>query len=360
MSHHELSDNELEPLSSASRNHNTIENAMKIVCTFVGVALLIIASPVVPLFSQELAASPDQSPHTAQFINVGDNVNLEVLDWGGSGRPLVLLAGLGGTAHIFDKFALKLNAAYHVYGITRRGFGASNAPVPSIPNYSADRLGDDVLDVIESLKLKRPVLVGHSIAGEELSSVGSRYPEKVAGLIYLDSGYSYAYYDPSRGDLWIDSVELRKKLAQLIPGRTSQSSKQVVEDLLQAIPQFEKTLLEWHHTLEAMPMPPTPVMPGLTPAQAILEGQRKYSSIRVPILAIYAIPHDFGPATKDPDARAAAEARDLVYSGAQAKAFESGMANAHVIRLPHASHLIFRSNESDVLREMRAFLASLD
>src|SRR5258707_4207643 len=30
-----------------------------------------------------------------------------VLDWGGSGRPVVLLAGLGFTAHVFDGFAEK-------------------------------------------------------------------------------------------------------------------------------------------------------------------------------------------------------------------------------------------------------------
>lgn len=68
-----------------------------------------------------------------------------------------------------------------------------------------------MLAVIESLKLPRPVLVGHSIAGEELSSVASRHPERVAGLVYLDAAYSYAYYDRSRGDAWIDSVELRRK-----------------------------------------------------------------------------------------------------------------------------------------------------
>jgi non-heme chloroperoxidase len=53
-----------------------------------------------------------------QFITVGKNVKLEVLDWGGSGRPLVLLAGVGNTAHIFDKFATKLATSYHVYGIS--------------------------------------------------------------------------------------------------------------------------------------------------------------------------------------------------------------------------------------------------
>jgi non-heme chloroperoxidase len=62
----------------------------------------------------------DPSPHRIQFIAVEKNIKLEVLDWGGPGRPFVLLAGLGSTAHIFDKFAPKLSSAYHVYGITRR------------------------------------------------------------------------------------------------------------------------------------------------------------------------------------------------------------------------------------------------
>lgn len=119
--------------------------------------------------------SPDPSPHIVQLITVDDNVQLEVLDWGGTGRPVVLLAGLGNTAHIFDEFAPKLVGGYHVMGITRRGYGASSAPPAG---YSADRLGDDVLAVVKSLKLTRPVLVGHSIGGEELSSVGSRFPKR--------------------------------------------------------------------------------------------------------------------------------------------------------------------------------------
>src|ERR1019366_2274860 len=50
------------------------------------------------------------------------------LDWGGVGRPVVLLSGLGNTAHVFDEFAPKLAVGFHVYGVTRRGFGASSIP----------------------------------------------------------------------------------------------------------------------------------------------------------------------------------------------------------------------------------------
>ena len=116
-------------------------------------AVLFLVSITGRLLAQQPLPWHDPSPHSIQFVSVDDNVKLELLDWGGSGRPVVLLAGLGNDAHVFDKFALKLTAAFHVYGITRRGFGASSAPSAG---YSADRLGDDVLAVIDSLKLNRP------------------------------------------------------------------------------------------------------------------------------------------------------------------------------------------------------------
>src|ERR1700719_793774 len=112
--------------------------------------------------AQQGAPWHDPSPHKVQFVTVEKDVKLEVLDWGGTGRPIVLLAGLGNTAHVFDDFAPKLATGFHVYGITRRGFGASSVPASG---YDADRLGDDVLAVLDSLKLTRPVLAGHSYAG---------------------------------------------------------------------------------------------------------------------------------------------------------------------------------------------------
>jgi non-heme chloroperoxidase len=161
------------------------------------------------LAAQQSAPWHDPSPHSTQFVSVDGNVKLEVLDWGGSGTPLVFLSGLGQTAHIFDDFAPKLNSEFHVYGITRRGYGNSSVPDSG---YSADRLSDDVVAVLDALKLDRPVLVGHSIAGEEMSSIASRHPGRVAGLIYLDAGYPYAFYDQTHGNFIVDLQDLREKL----------------------------------------------------------------------------------------------------------------------------------------------------
>ena len=123
-------------------------------------------------------------------------------------------SGTRNTAHVFDDFAPKPTSEYHVYGITRRGYGASSVPSDG---YSATQLGNDVLAVLDVLSFDRPVLVGHSIAAEELSSAGSRFPKRIAGLIYVDAAYAYAYYDNSRGDLRIDTNELRNSLERLTP-----------------------------------------------------------------------------------------------------------------------------------------------
>jgi non-heme chloroperoxidase len=311
--------------------------------------------------TKETAWPMDTSSHTVTFIAVADNVTLEVLDWGGSGRPVVLLAGLGSTAHAFDKFAPKLALSYHVYGITRRGYGASSAPVPNNGNYSADRLGDDVLAVSEALKLDRPILVGHSVAGEELSSIATRHPEKVAGVIYLDAAYSYAFYDSAQGDLDLDTLELRKKLDQLmVPGAASDAKLALIQSLRQTIlPQFEKDLQAQEKELATMHFPS--YANNVSPIDvAILGGAEKYTNIRVPILAIFALPHDLGTSFQgDPATRAALEASDVAHTTAQASAFEKGVPSAHVVRVPHASHSIFVSNEADVLREMNAFIGSL-
>lgn len=309
---------------------------------------------------QPSAKAPDTSPHKVQFVTVDKDVKLEVLDWGGRGRPLIFLAGSGFDAHVFDAFAPKFTATNHVYGITRRGYGASSHPVPEDGNYSADRLGDDVLAVIDTLKLDRPVLVGHSLAGEELSSIGSRHPEKVAGLIYLDAGYSYAYYSPALGDPIIDVVDLNKKL-DLLMSKGLESSREL-QELQASTARLDKDLQALEKQRALMPPPPRPANapPPSSIGIAIGKGRQKFTEIHAPVLAVFADPHDYGPLYKnDPDKRAAVIANDLAMTSAQADAFQAGVPSAKVIRIPNANHFIFRSNEAEVVHAMNTFLAGL-
>lgn len=305
-------------------------------------------------------ADKDVSQHTVRLVEVEKGVKLEVLDWGGSGQPVIFLAGNPFTAHDFDNFAPKLIAGHHVYGITRRGFGASSAPVPENGNYSADRLGDDVIAVIDSLHLDRPVLVGHSLAGEELSSIGSRHPEAVSGLVYLDAGYGYAYYDRKQGDLILDSIELRKKLELFLSAKVP-DLKTFLVDLQADLPRYENELREQQKLMALLPpQPPRSEDPDSIQV-ALSAGRQKYTEIRVPVLAIFAAPHNERGAIypNDPAAREAVLAYDRASTTAQAEAFKTGVPSAHVVLLPNATHFVFKSNETDVLREIDAFLSTL-
>jgi non-heme chloroperoxidase len=307
----------------------------------------------------------DPSKHTVQFVTVEPDVKLEVLDWGGTGRPVVLLTGLGNNAHIFDGFAEKLTGKYHVYGITRRGYGASDTPPVTGDAYSANRLGDDVVAVLDKLALQKPVLVGHSIAGEELSSIGSRFPARVAGLVYLDAGYPYALYDATRGDFGLDGIALREKMTELSHAQDPSAIRAVIAELLKTeLPQYEKDLVARQKEMEGLPDIPNRPVPDKkdrrwVSAEAIMAGEQKYTEIKCPVLAIFADPHNMGGPPMDEKQKAAAAVHDTEFTEGQAKAWERMVPTAKVIRIPNANHYVFKSNEAEVLKDLEEWVDGL-
>ncbi len=303
------------------------------------------------LYAQDQA---DHSPHTVQFVTVEQGVKLEVLDWGGYGTPLVFLAGAGNTAHNFDNFAPQFTSQHHVYGITRRGSGVSSKPLPTNGNYSADHLGDDVLAVLKALNIERPVLVGHSLAGEELSSVGSRFPTKVSALIYLDAATGFAFYDPAHPPMEIEMNDIKRRIDEIEAGGVDEQKKLL--ELEAAIAKFETILHQSNAAVANMP----PLPPRSPIGAAVTFGMQKYTAIPVPVLAIYACPHNWDrfPAN-EPTRKAALVADDTARCNAWADAFSRGVPTAHVVRIPNADHYVYLSNEAQVVREMNDFLAKL-
>jgi len=313
--------------------------------------------------TKETAWALDQSPHKVSFVQVDSEIKLEVLDWGGSGRPLVLLAGLGNDAHVFDVFAPKLKTNYHVYGITRRGFGASATPAPTETNYSANRLGDDIVAVLDALKLAHPVLVGHSIAGEELSSIGTRHPQRVAGLVYLDAGYHYAAYDKTPQDIGMDRLALLRKLTAANDAVSPQEERELLKAIAAELPAFEKDVKTRLQELTTSPdMTAEAIVEerkrrqtreGLS-ARAIQEGKLAFGDVRCPALAIFAVPHQRGD-QQDADA----DLKDIARVEPLIKAFERAVPGARIVRLPHANHYVFNSNQAEVIREIDGFVGTL-
>jgi non-heme chloroperoxidase len=311
-------------------------------------------------------AGTDSTQSGVRFVTVDPDVRLEVKDWGGKGRPVVLLAGLGGTLHSFDEFALRLTGKYHVYGITRRGYGVSSAPEPVGDRYAADRLGDDVLSVLDQLKIQSPILIGHSFAGEELSSIGSRFPGRVAGLVYLDAANRYAFSPVHRGDFRIDTLELRHELNASLDAISPVEARKAIDRLQEMLPQFQADLTEQKNLWATVPDISAKdyaeqVKDRSTRAgqieKAALDGERRYTDLKCPVLSIFALPHDHGlpPGAK----RDAVDAWEMQTFGPLADSFEAGVPAARVVRIAHAKHAVFESNGTEVVNEINLFIDGL-
>ena len=105
------------------------------------------------------------SPHQSAFIKV-NGAKLHYLDWGGKEQALLFLTGLGNSAHIFDDIAPKFIDGFRVLGLTRRGHGKSDHPKHG---YDPKTLVEDIRQFLDALTIARVSLVGHSMAGDEMT-----------------------------------------------------------------------------------------------------------------------------------------------------------------------------------------------
>ncbi len=366
---------------------------------------LLILTPLVCTAESDVWHDP--SPHEVTLVEVAPGVKLETLDWGGQGRPVVLLAGGGNTAHAFDDFAQKLTERCHVIGITRRG-----SPPSSIPDdgYSADDLGNDVVAVIDSLKLDKPVLIGHSFAGQEMSNVASRYPERIGGLVYLDANHSWDPTFEGQGFYkiveWKDELnDFRAQFDKLVaePFDSRPLAREMLEKNipeLQAIlekliriengrpPRPDPTpddlqtfgsMQAWYARNAKVELPEAefrmmlatdeqghPTMKFKRPpfvGQKIEVGKRQYTNLRVPALGIFAVIDDPGAADmKDAEQRANAEAYmwfQRERAARQVALFQRDLPEARVVKIERADHYVYLSNQSEVLDEINRFISDL-
>ena len=304
----------------------------------------------------------DPTKHTVQFVTVDQGVRLEVLDWGGHGRPVVLLTGSGHTAHVYDEFAPKLTDCCHVYGITRRGFGASTRP-PS--GYDDQRLADDVFHAIDEAKIAKPVLIGHSMAGGEMTTLGRQHSDRVSGLVYLDA-IADLEDDPPADKEW---AALQAKMpAGLTPhpvcDPVDTSSFAAFRRTRTCPMEFTLPESEFHQQFEDMngrvgaPTAPDWVMRSIGQQQVF---RKDYSNIQVPVLVLLPKTEiDYQPKTDEE--RVLIDhfiARGEVVIGRWIAKVKRGVPDARVIYIPRGGHYLWATKEADVLREIHAFIANL-
>ena len=297
------------------------------------VGLAVLGVPVLARhLSQPDAAWRDPSPHQVRWITVDSSIRLEVLDWEGSGPPLVLL-GCYLSAHSYDEFAPKLTNQFHVYGITRRGIGASDRPATG---YAVQRSVDDLLEVLDSLKAQKSLLVGTSCAGQVLTMFASQHADRLVGLVYLDgaSDPTTPPYDPPLPD----STTMPRPLRPT-PEADRSSFKALTKrpGLRVAFPEAE-----WRQQFaENADGSVGQSLMNFTIRQAITVDARvkpNYAGIRVPVLAMYQAQRPFEEVAAEyryPERTGACHAAPAVHGRAR---YVHTMATGSPCGHPHRAH----------------------
>jgi non-heme chloroperoxidase len=277
----------------------------------------------------------DKSPHKIGFITV-NKVRVHYLDWGGNGETLLLLHGMGDTPHRYDDLAPQFTNQFRVLGLTRRGHGESEIPKTG---YDTATLVEDIRHFLDALKIKRVVLAGHSFAGDELTRFAVVHPDRVIKLIYFDAAYDHSRvpeglrFKPLHGG---PEHLPTKEEGESLDGRRRWVTRVLGEKRGQAI----YSMMEGAYSTRA-----------------------EYGKIRAPALAFFEIDYkkavDGAETLPEPQRKIAQEflKAQRKYHEEEIEHFRREIPNGRVIVFTNATHHCFIDRQSEVVREMRAFLA---
>jgi 3-oxoadipate enol-lactonase len=128
-------------------------------------------------------------------VAVDPGIALEVEVIGAKGRPyLVLSNSLGASRGMWDELVQRLKPVARIVRYDTRGHGRSDAPIAPL---TLDRLGRDVLTLMDHLQVERAAFCGLSLGGLIGMWLGVNAPKRLAGLILANTA---ANFPPP--DLW--------------------------------------------------------------------------------------------------------------------------------------------------------------
>jgi len=102
----------------------------------------------------------------------------------GKGKSIVLLHGFSESSKIWDSFREQLSEIYHVIVIDLPGHGKSES-LESV--HSMELQADVVFEVLKELKVKKCLMVGHSMGGYVTLAFAAKYPDMLKGICLFHS-----------------------------------------------------------------------------------------------------------------------------------------------------------------------------
>lgn len=140
---------------------------------------------------------------------IANGIRIHTYRTGGNKPPLVLAHGLTDSALCWTRLVQVLEQEYDIVMVDARGHGLSQAPEEG---YNGDSQAADLAGVIESLGLRKPVLMGHSMGALTVAITAGKYPQLVRGAILEDPPWSVETEDPGSASEQSERLEQRRAL----------------------------------------------------------------------------------------------------------------------------------------------------
>lgn len=116
-----------------------------------------------------------------------NGLKLHYVDWGGQGKPpMILLHGIARAAHFFDHIAPQFAQQYRVIAVDMRGHGESAWHPDGA--YLVEDYTNDIEALIEQLGLRNLTLWGASTGGRVAQMIAGRHPDRTRAVIVEDVG----------------------------------------------------------------------------------------------------------------------------------------------------------------------------
>ena len=154
--------------------------------------------------------SLDSSP--VKYVSV-NGVELGYREFG-SGKPLLLIMGFGGTMGAWNEtFVWELAQDYRVIIFDNRGLGYSS---DSGENYSLELFASDTAGLLKALGIPKASVFGTSMGASIAQELALNYPEKVDKLIFSSPVYSVDAPEASYLKSMLQSVENNSEISPSI------------------------------------------------------------------------------------------------------------------------------------------------
>jgi pimeloyl-ACP methyl ester carboxylesterase len=220
----------------------------------------------------------------------------------GSGEPtLIFVHGWSCDARYWREQIPYFSSRYRVVTLDLAGHGHSGT---TRAHYSMLAFGEDVQAVTEAVDADRAILLGHSMGGSVIAEAARLMPDRVIGLIGVDTLHNIEYQ--------MTREELAKILAPMEKDFRTGSREFVSEMIL---PQMDPELREW--ILSDMSAAPPTVALGATNSMMSQyisgEAVKIFDEIRVPVVSVNA---DMWPVNYEANSRHMAFFDAIILKGA--------------------------------------------